>query len=365
MGDDNILDLSETLREKLRRLKESNFFWAGGVGLILAAYAFITSAPKFSIALLIAGWLFTIIAIHELKFFERKSKSAQVAIQTLVSLVLAIVLAVLWLKLSPSPPLPLSAKCSVSADHSPCRIDCVVSNPNGVAVRDGTVGFQGFFPFSTQMAAAPEQRIRLRKAETLPLPDAGGNTHKEIRAFTVEIPILAPKTDIPFVLWTASEDNQKACRQVIKIQDQRREIMNDFYGVMVRTGVVRDSDLPDAGGVLSAQAVGSSLFIPGEVASEAGHSPVEFLTDGQKRMLASYTEIRDRYKPKFPLVFQNRGECDAPVWTAEQTNGEPFYFWNTPPDSTVIAKGKWQMSNGQVQVLPFPPKEYLCSPPKK
>jgi hypothetical protein len=91
--------------DKFWRLTESNFFWGGGVGMILVAYGFLLSgALKFSIALLVIGWAVITISIYRHNFFEGKPRRTQLIGQTLIPAVSAVVLTVLWFSLKPYSP---------------------------------------------------------------------------------------------------------------------------------------------------------------------------------------------------------------------------------------------------------------------
>jgi hypothetical protein len=63
------------LGEKLSKLAESNFFMGGGVGMVIAAYAFLLGgAPRFGFALLILSWLVISISLWRHRFFENRSR---------------------------------------------------------------------------------------------------------------------------------------------------------------------------------------------------------------------------------------------------------------------------------------------------
>ncbi|MDQ1610203.1 MAG: hypothetical protein QOG00_134 [Pyrinomonadaceae bacterium] len=88
---------------KVWRLTESNLFWGGGVGVILVAYGFLLAgALKFSIALIIFGWLVITYSIYRHNFFEGKPKRIQVVCQVLISLSTVAILTWIWLSLLPT-----------------------------------------------------------------------------------------------------------------------------------------------------------------------------------------------------------------------------------------------------------------------
>jgi|GEM_PF-5805033 len=91
-----------SISAKLWKLTESNFFWGGGVGVALAAYAFeIGGAPRFAVVLLVIAWLVFTISIFRHGFFERSSKTARFIYQSVISLVIAVMLIITWVLLHP------------------------------------------------------------------------------------------------------------------------------------------------------------------------------------------------------------------------------------------------------------------------
>lgn len=276
-----------------------------------------------------------------------------------------------WRNLSQQtiPPAPqiqkLSAQCSLLQDQSPCGISCRVSNTGNTPTRDAAIGFQGSLPLETQVYADSDTRVTLEESKTLPLPDAEGNFRKDEVAFTVKIPLLPPGADIIFKLKTVSSDNQKACRQVLKIQEFRKQMYEEFYAALVKSRVERLGDLPSISTVISAQAINGSLFIPGDLSSEAGRKAVTFMTSKEQQAVDSYTKIKGQYKAQFPPW---KEYCDMPVWTVKQSSGTPFHFWRIPPDSTTYTYPTRKntkitpLPDGSLRIntLPVPPGEYYC-----
>lgn len=73
--------------------------------MAIAAYAFlIGGAPNFAVFLLVVAGLVMAVSIYRHNFFEGRSRRAQFIGETLVSLCVALVLAVLWFTLRPDPP---------------------------------------------------------------------------------------------------------------------------------------------------------------------------------------------------------------------------------------------------------------------
>lgn len=256
------------------------------------------------------------------------------------------------------------AKCFLSDGNSACEMRCMVSNSGIVPVKDVTVGFQSMFPALTRVAADSDAGITLTRSETLPLADAAG-AFPDVLAFTVHIPMIPPRTTLRFTLWTASEDNQRACRQLTKIHGLQQRIMDDFYKAILQANAASPTELPQLSLVLSAAAKQNNLFVPGAVASETGRVAVGFLTSEEKQASDSYSRVDKRFRPIFPQVFQNRGACVGPVFTLEQTSGDPLYLMRVTPYVTELSASVRvpEIPKGGLilEMSTVPPKEYYCT----
>jgi hypothetical protein len=90
--------------DKLWALTESNLFIGGGVGMAIAAYAFLLSgAPWFGLCLLILGWLVISLSVYRHRFFEDRSRLVQVIGNLTVCGSVGLILGVLWGLLVPAP----------------------------------------------------------------------------------------------------------------------------------------------------------------------------------------------------------------------------------------------------------------------
>ena len=86
----------------MSRLSGDNIFWAGGVGLTIAAYAFLLEgAPTFSVILLMIAWGLIAVAIYRHNFFEGKSRRLQITGNIVIPGLVAVIFAVTWLALRP------------------------------------------------------------------------------------------------------------------------------------------------------------------------------------------------------------------------------------------------------------------------
>lgn len=95
--------LPSHVREKFWKLGESNLFMGGGIGIALAAYAFLmTGAPRFAVFLLIVAWLIISVSIFRHRFFERRTEPAQRVANGITCIAIGGLLAIGWFLLSPS-----------------------------------------------------------------------------------------------------------------------------------------------------------------------------------------------------------------------------------------------------------------------
>jgi hypothetical protein len=59
--------------EKFDKLAERNSFMGGGIGMAIAAYAFLLGgAPRFGFVLLVVSWLVIAISVWRHRFFENR-----------------------------------------------------------------------------------------------------------------------------------------------------------------------------------------------------------------------------------------------------------------------------------------------------
>jgi hypothetical protein len=108
--------MANSIKDKLSRLSHSNAFWTGGIGVALTGFGFEwAKAPTIVPAVLIlAGWIFIIIAIYQHDFFEGKSKRLQVMGNLLISGIVTAIFVAAWLALRPEPSTVIQANEGVN-----------------------------------------------------------------------------------------------------------------------------------------------------------------------------------------------------------------------------------------------------------
>jgi hypothetical protein len=107
----------------------------------------------------------------------------------------------------------VTASCQLSDAQSPCELYCSIENGGTDPAHDVSVGFTGMLPVQTRLSAEPDVRARLEKSDTLPVPDPKGTMWKAMEAFVVRVPVIPPRSTLPFALWTEDGNNRKACDQ--------------------------------------------------------------------------------------------------------------------------------------------------------
>ena len=258
----------------------------------------------------------------------------------------------------------IAAQCYLSDDESACQLSCVIENSGSAAARDVAVGFVSYLPTQTQLAAPPDARIELGKSATLPIPDPAGQIDRQLRAFTIQIPVIPPGSKLPFTVWTDDDNNRKACQQLIKIRQIGRQILADFFARILETHAAAPSQVPNLDLLSSATAKKGCLFQPDFVLSEQGRGPVGFITPVEAKSLKMVERILPALKPKFIDTFKNRGECMAPIFTVEQTGGTSVTFAVFPPHVRTYITGHFNFPPPKegLEWRPVPPANYECTP---
>lgn len=153
-----------TVAEKLWKLTESNFFWGGGVGMALTAYAFeLGGAPRFAVVLLVMAWLVFTISVFRHGFFERGSKVARLIYHALISLAIAVVLAITWILLHPVTVQPVQVAASSAPTPTPMRTTSASpsSSPSPTPKTSPSPSVSPLVGVSTPMTLSNETRIGL------------------------------------------------------------------------------------------------------------------------------------------------------------------------------------------------------------
>jgi len=210
--------------------------------------------------------------------------------------------------------------CYLPADNSACSIACTVENNGPIVSKNITMGFVGPLPIRIQIASDPEFRVELKKSDTLPIPNQNGQVSRQVRAFTVEIPMLPVKTPVKFTIWTDDDNNRQACRQLVGIEKKKISVLSDLFNRALDAHITTPQKVPDTNLVFQYFTKHDCLFQPDFILSEEGRYPVEFIKRTESKSVKLAEDIY-KSKSEFPDIFENRGRCAAPVFTYEQTGG--------------------------------------------
>lgn len=148
----------DSLWEKLWKFTESNLFWGGGVGVALAAYAFLFGgAPRwFPLLLLVASWLIISLSVYRHRFFEGRPSLAQVVANAIVYALVGFVLIIFWLLL-----VPTHAPSTIADSHVP------VEQPSPLDSRLTVVPSSSPKASPSQKATPSLERPRIERLEAL------------------------------------------------------------------------------------------------------------------------------------------------------------------------------------------------------
>ena len=266
----------------------------------------------------------------------------------------------------------VTVQCSLLNDLSACTVVCAVENVGTVAANKVALGFAGFLPAQTQISADTDTGIELKRSDTLPIPDPSGAFDRGMRAFSVQIPAVPPKTKLFFTLWTDSEDNRKACQQLARIRQMQREIITAIFAEALETRAAVSTQLPEIDSVLRAIAKVECLFHPYRITvPEQGRWAVNFTTPAETQILKKLNLVYSKVDSKVRGTVTE--ECMAPVFSVEQSDGSPLTFNLFPSYSNWYAEGPRIILDPEVLKLlkpgpftiplrPVPPQSYSCRP---
>jgi len=215
------------------------------------------------------------------------------------------------------------------------------------------VGFNGIYPYQTHFAAGTETHMAIKKQETLPLPMSNGYIDKSLQAFSVEVPLVPPKTTLSFNLWTTDTDNQRACEYIKNtIRPEQRKKLDRLAEM--------NPKLPLNADVMSSlQAKEISLFAPGYLMSSEGRREVEFITNRERKVAKEFDAI---YKKESSVLPEPK--CVIPIFAAERADGNLQYFNLVPAMMTWVFTSYKQtkMPDGRTKIETEnrPPEKYVC-----
>jgi len=248
-------------------------------------------------------------------FLSRNTTKRKRLYSIVSSLVLAALLVLLDHVVAAISTLPIaSAECSLPANSSPCQISCSINNSYPIVVRDVSVGFVGPLPSETRVYADPDRRVRLEKSQTLPEPDPEGKVAQEVTSFTIDVPIVPPHQRIQFSIWTANEDNKRACSQTLGIDHKRHVALTEIYSRATFTGAPRLETFE------SALLKHAALYQPRDVSCESGRRSVEFETAEEHSASEQIMQMQAQF-PEWKKVMDKQGECLAPIMHFEINGG--------------------------------------------
>jgi len=222
-------------------------------------------------------------------------------------------------------------------------------------------------PTETQLSAPPDFRVRLEKSDALPIPAPTGKIDRSVRAFTVFIPQIPPRTSsMEFSLWTDDQNNKRACQQMLVLEHKSLPLIKSYFAALVESKSIPAEKVPNPDTLFHATAKENSLYQPDSVQSEYGRKSVEFVTPQEREALGLKTEAYT-LKPKFSYIFDNE-ECIAPVFTVEQTGGKTASFASMSADIKSVWLIGFRIPPGGLNALagtsmafrPDPNTSYSC-----
>jgi len=252
----------------------------------------------------------------------------------------------------------LSARCELLDDLSPCKVRCVIKNIGRKEARDVSMSFNQTLLLGTRISANPVYNIKLIESDILPNPNLEESKH--LRAFIINIPLIPPKTEVSFTLYTNNKKNIEAGKQANIIFEVIRKIMNDFEDRIKKYS--RDAKKWNKDLVLSAYAKKRCLYQPGYLLYSGEQIKIKFITEEEYRADYINSIMYKKYKNDFSEIYKNRGQYKAPVYLVKQKQGyvsfasfPPYVrtFWETSHKITPE-----EIKSRQIEINIIPPEAY-------
>jgi hypothetical protein len=206
----------------------------------------------------------------------------------------------------------------------PCILTSTITNSGRAEARDVFVSFNNMLPLDTKVLASPELGITILESENPPDPMMHPQEAKLQKAFAIRIPRIAAKDTIRFQVITSNVDNQRAGKQILRIREAIKDVLQDFGGRLSKTSP-EDAKKWNFDAVLSARTKDENLFTPAQISYEKGRATISSFTEEERLANAINQDLYAKYKKDFIDIYQGRPEFKAPVIRIKTTLGESTY----------------------------------------
>jgi hypothetical protein len=215
-------------------------------------------------------------------------------------------------------------------------IICEIKNSGNKSASNILLGFNKYILVDTKIYASPEIGAKMIESDTLPDVNSFENESAFVKAFAIEIPLIAAQDKFSIKIETTDPDNLRASHQNQKIRGEVFEILNDFYERV-------KEKYPKIGTKLDVEIFKSYLikndnfFRPGQFSYEQGRFPIKYFTEEEKLAKATNRDIIKLFKRELGDVFLNRKEFIAPVVKFKSNKGEDTMAIFSPYVKTSLA----------------------------
>lgn len=200
-------------------------------------------------------------------------------------------------------------------------LNCTITNTGRAEARDVYLSFNLSLPLDTKVLASPELGLTIQEADKPPNPALGVFAAKLQKAFAVHIPRVPIRDPIQFQVATTHPDNKREALQMIRVQQEIRGILSDFYQFLFQNNPTDGKKL-DYKQVISYQLKDTNFFEPALLSYEQGRATVSVFSEGEKAANAAFGDLRTKYEKEFQSIVDKRQEIRAPIVKLKTIEGE-------------------------------------------
>ena len=229
----------------------------------------------------------------------------------------------------------LDIRCFLDDLADPSKINCEIVNSGRAEARNILISFRNLLPTETKIFANPELGLSLNASESIPNPQKYPELTKITEAFIVKIPRVSADDKITFTIATMNKDNLRAAKQVLKIRERIKEVVNEFYSKLKKIYPEETANV-SFNDILNERIKYENFFNPHRYSYEKGRFPVNFISEKEQIAATLNQDLYARYKKEFADVFKGRSKFKAPVLRIMTSNGESTFAIMPPYVGTYI-----------------------------
>jgi gas vesicle protein len=229
----------------------------------------------------------------------------------------------------------LAVRFFLDESADPSKINCEIINSGREEARNIILSFNNLMPLETKVFANPELGLSLNASDSIPNPQKHPELAKVTTAFIVKIPRVSAGDKMIFTIATTNSDNLRAAKQVVKIRNRIREVLEEFYDKLQKAHPEETVNLA-VEDILSGRLKDEDFYKPDKYSYEKGRFAVSFISQREQFAAAINQDLYARYKKEFIDVFRCRSNFKAPVLRILTSGGETTFAIMPPYVETYV-----------------------------